>query len=91
MLSGWSAEKMGSSYVMISPRVAAERHWAGNGTGEGGQPPGSVMNFDPRIPVVVMYGSPLPGLRHLHSRRILVDAGVVVRNMCGFPTDTGAC
>ena len=31
MLPGWSAEKVGSSYLMISPRVAAERLWAGIG------------------------------------------------------------
>ena len=31
MLLGWSAEKVGDNYMMISPRVAAERHCAGNG------------------------------------------------------------
>ena len=31
MLPGWTAEKVGSSYVMISPRVAAERLRAENG------------------------------------------------------------
>ena len=30
-LPGWSAEKMGDHYVMISPRLAAERLRAGNG------------------------------------------------------------
>ena len=30
MLPGWTAEKVGGSYVMISPRVAAERHRAEN-------------------------------------------------------------
>ena len=30
MLPGWSAEKVGDSHVMISPRVAAERRRAGN-------------------------------------------------------------
>ena len=40
-------EKVGDSYMMVSPRVAAERRWAENGdwSGEGGQPPGSVMDF----------------------------------------------
>ena len=27
---GWKVEKVGGGYVMISPRVAAERHQAGN-------------------------------------------------------------
>ena len=31
MLPGWKAEKVGGGYVLISPRVAAEHHWAGNG------------------------------------------------------------
>ena len=31
MLPGWTAEKVGGSYVMISPRVAAERRRAENG------------------------------------------------------------
>ena len=31
LLSGWTAEKVGSSYVMISPWVAAERLRAENG------------------------------------------------------------
>ena len=30
MLPGWSAEKVGANYMMISPRVAAERLRAGN-------------------------------------------------------------
>ena len=33
MLPGWTAEKMGSSYVMISPRMAAERRRTKNGKG----------------------------------------------------------
>ena len=31
MLLGWSAEKVGANYVMISPHVAAERRQVGNG------------------------------------------------------------
>ena len=31
MLPGWSAEKIGNHYTMISPRLAAERLRAGNG------------------------------------------------------------
>ena len=31
MLPGWKAEKEGGSYVMISPRLAAEHRRAGNG------------------------------------------------------------
>ena len=31
MLPGWSAEKVGGGYVMVSPRVAAECRWAENG------------------------------------------------------------
>ena len=31
MLPGWTAEKVGGSYVMISPRVAAERLRVGSG------------------------------------------------------------
>ena len=31
MLPGWSAEKVSANYMMISPRVAAERLWTGNG------------------------------------------------------------
>ena len=31
MLPGWMAEKVGGSYVMISPRVDAERRRAENG------------------------------------------------------------
>ena len=31
MLPGWSAEKVGANYMMISPRVAADRLRAGNG------------------------------------------------------------
>ena len=31
MLPVWTAEKVDSSYVMISPRVAVERHRAENG------------------------------------------------------------
>ena len=45
MLLGWKAEKEGGGYVMISPRVAAERHRVGNGDG---QPPGSVVELVPR-------------------------------------------
>ena len=30
MLPGWSAEKVGANFVMISPRFTAERLWAGN-------------------------------------------------------------
>ena len=29
-LPGWKAEKVGGGYVMISPRMAVERHQAGN-------------------------------------------------------------
>ena len=31
MLAGWSAEQISDHYAMISPRLAAERLWAGNG------------------------------------------------------------
>ena len=31
MLPGWLAEKVGANRMMISPRVAVERLWAGNG------------------------------------------------------------
>ena len=31
MLPGWSAEKVGANFMMISPRVAAESRRAGNG------------------------------------------------------------
>ena len=31
MLLGWSADKIGDHYVMISPRLAAERLQVGNG------------------------------------------------------------
>ena len=50
MLPGWSAEKIGDHYAVISPRLAAERLRAGNGNWSGmeGQPPGSVINSDPR-------------------------------------------
>ena len=55
MLPGWSAEKVGDGYVMILPQVAAERRRVGNAdcSGVGGQPPGSVMELDPRSPEVV--------------------------------------
>ena len=64
MWPGWSADKVGADYMymMISPRVAAKRLREGNGNwsgGGGGQPLGSVMNSDPRIPVVV-YDLSLP-------------------------------
>ena len=31
MLPGWSEEMVGVNFMMISPRVTAERHRAGNG------------------------------------------------------------
>ena len=31
MFPGWTAEKTGGGYILISPRVAAERRWAGSG------------------------------------------------------------
>ena len=46
------------------------------------------MNSDPRIPVVV-YVSPLPGLRRLYGmypRRILMTAGGFVMNMFFSPS-----
>ena len=49
---------------------------------------GSVMNFNPRTPVVV-YISPLPGLRCVHSRWIPMTAGVAVRNLFLFPCHSG--
>ena len=57
--------------------------------GGGGQPPGSVINCDPRTLVVVMYDSPPPVLRQLHSRWILMATGVVVWNMFVFPQRGG--
>ena len=30
MLTGWSMEKVGAKYMVISPRIAAERRRAGN-------------------------------------------------------------
>ena len=65
MLPGWTAEKVGGSYVMSHPE------WPWNVTGwkteteetEGGQPPGSVMEFDPKTPVVVRCGSLPLGMR----------------------------
>ena len=36
MFPGWTAEKTGGGYILISPRVAAERRWAGNGDWSGG-------------------------------------------------------
>ena len=68
MLPGWSAEKVGANYMMISH--VSQWNVFGRETatdpGRGGQPPGSVMNSNPRIPVVV-YNSPLPGLRLLYG------------------------
>ena len=77
MLLGWSAEKVGTNYVMILSHVAAERQQSAADPGRGGQPPRSVMNSDPRTPVVV-HVSPLPGLRRLYGlypRRILMTTG----------------
>ena len=62
MLPGWKAERAGRGYAMISRRVAAERRRAENGdcSGEGGQPPGSVMMLYPRI-----FRETCPGRGHL--------------------------
>ena len=47
MLPGWSAEKRGDHYTMISPHLTAKRLRAGNDwSGMEGQPPGSVINSD---------------------------------------------
>ena len=47
--------------------------------GGGGQPPGSVINFDPSTLVVVMYDSPPPGLSgYLWPRGGLVERPVLV-------------
>ena len=50
MLLRWLVEKRGDHYVMISPCLTTERLRAGNGDWSGmeGQPPGSVIYFDPR-------------------------------------------
>ena len=86
--TGWSTEKVGANYMIISPRIAAERLRAGKRRlirgGEGGQPPESVMHFDPRTLVVVVDYSPLPGLRWVCPRWILMAAGAVIRNMFVF-------
>ena len=52
---GRTAEKVGCGYIVISSQVAAERRRVENGarSGEGGQPPGSVIKLDPKTLVVV--------------------------------------
>ena len=72
MLPGWSAEKRGDHYAMISPRLTAERLRAGNGDWSGmeGQPPGSVIHSDPRTLAAVHF-SPPPVLRCLHGLGLL--------------------
>ena len=78
VLPGWS--EVGGGYVMISPGSqwnASARETAPDlGWGSAAR-----ISNKLRPPVVVMYGSPLPGLRHLHSWWMRVAAGVVVRNM----------
>ena len=46
------------------------------------------MNFDPRTPVV-LYDSPLPGMRWLRPRWILMAAAVVVKNIFVSPCYRG--
>ena len=53
ILPGWKAEKTPTGYLMISPKMAMDRHRAENeDCSEGRGPPlGSVIRTDPMIPV----------------------------------------
>ena len=60
MLPGWSAEKMEAEQLQ-----SGNDDWSGGGRVGGGQPPGSVIHFDPQT-LVVVDGPPSParGCRH---------------------------
>ena len=70
MLPGWSAEGGQQLRDDLAPSRSGTSLGGKTATypGKGGQPPGSVINFDPRTLMVVIYDSPPPRPKHLRAR-----------------------